>query len=486
MENPSFCKNIATIPQFSGTCWFNAILMAVFYSQNSRKILLTICDKWDKTNKFLMICKDILLKHYIFSKETVLFLNKFKPEVILFYMLKYFKNDILKAKFKNLIKISGYNSLAYHGYYIANIYKHLNVKCLDITYLKSTNSYLINFYKNLQFKYENDKILTDTNLKKLNLSFEKEKEEIEKILKDVPDILIFNHSDISSTFTNLLNIVNSKLIKENSIIADVYNPDFHSITIKGLDEYKDEIEFNGHKYKLESCLLNSYNTIDETSKSFHLVAGLTCKNTRYVYNGWDKLKSDKEKEIYESETVIACPLIKYPWNLNKHQQICFNPKQCNLYIVTKGKYCFSFNKIKNGTLIYVRADDDKDIINSKNIDDEINSLSNLSLNSDFADIVKDMHDIKTLTKDELITQLKAFDVVFDSEEPIPDKKELQKMLYEKLTYYFRVYINESSSLSQSSLASPLPLPLNKKRVRESSSSSLSSSSKRLLKKYNGV
>lgn len=471
MKTTNFCENITTIPQFGGTCWFNAILMAVFYSQNSRKILLTICDKWDKTNKFLMICKDILLKYYIFSKEAVLFLNKFKPEVIIFYMLKYFKNDILKTKFKKLIRISGYNSLPYHSYYITNIYKHLGVKCLDITYFKSTKSYLINFYKNLQFKYENDKILIDTDLKNLNLSFEKEKKEVEKILEEVPDILIFNHSDFSYIFTGLLNVVNSKLIIEDSMIADVYNPDFHSISIEGLNEYKNIIKFNGHKYKLESCLLNSYNTFDETNKSFHLVAGLTCKNNRYLYNGWDKVKSDKEEEIYESETVMACPLIKYPWNLHNNQEICFNAKQCNLYIVTKAKYCFNFNKIKNGTLIYVRADDKDDKIkNSKNIDDEISSLS---LNSDFADIVKDMHDIKTLTKDELILQLKAFDVIINPEEPIPDKKELQKMLYEKLTDYFRVYINESLSPS---------LPLNKKRGRESKSTS--SSSKRLLKKYN--
>jgi hypothetical protein len=36
----SFCQNVATIPQTRNTCWFNALLMALFYSQYSRELLL--------------------------------------------------------------------------------------------------------------------------------------------------------------------------------------------------------------------------------------------------------------------------------------------------------------------------------------------------------------------------------------------------------------------------------------------------------------
>ena len=35
-----FCNNVITIPQINGTCWFNALMMMIFYSQNSRKLLL--------------------------------------------------------------------------------------------------------------------------------------------------------------------------------------------------------------------------------------------------------------------------------------------------------------------------------------------------------------------------------------------------------------------------------------------------------------
>jgi len=34
------CVNLSVIPQFSGTCWFNAILTIALYSQNVRKIII--------------------------------------------------------------------------------------------------------------------------------------------------------------------------------------------------------------------------------------------------------------------------------------------------------------------------------------------------------------------------------------------------------------------------------------------------------------
>ncbi len=41
MDVDDFCRNVVTIPQYESTCWFNAILMCLLYSQQSRKLLLT-------------------------------------------------------------------------------------------------------------------------------------------------------------------------------------------------------------------------------------------------------------------------------------------------------------------------------------------------------------------------------------------------------------------------------------------------------------
>ena len=34
------CTDVTTIPQFTGTCWFNAILMLLFYSDRTRVVML--------------------------------------------------------------------------------------------------------------------------------------------------------------------------------------------------------------------------------------------------------------------------------------------------------------------------------------------------------------------------------------------------------------------------------------------------------------
>ena len=47
-----FCSDISVIPQFQGTCWFNAILMSCFYSQEMRKLMIKQSKTWDKRNNF--------------------------------------------------------------------------------------------------------------------------------------------------------------------------------------------------------------------------------------------------------------------------------------------------------------------------------------------------------------------------------------------------------------------------------------------------
>ena len=66
MDNNDICDKVVTIPQYLGTCWFNAILMAILYSQNSRKLLLyNNIYKNNKINKLYEIINEILTKKYI-------------------------------------------------------------------------------------------------------------------------------------------------------------------------------------------------------------------------------------------------------------------------------------------------------------------------------------------------------------------------------------------------------------------------------------
>ena len=61
--NKSFCDTVITIPQTAGTCWFNALLMMIFYSQNSRKLLLQYNNFSDKNDELSIIFKSMLYKN---------------------------------------------------------------------------------------------------------------------------------------------------------------------------------------------------------------------------------------------------------------------------------------------------------------------------------------------------------------------------------------------------------------------------------------
>jgi len=86
-----FCNDLKVIPQFEGTCWFNAFLMSVLYSQNARKIMIKVSKKWDIKNKFLNNLKYILKKNYN-DPSIINYYNKIQPQILLFEYLK--KYDI--------------------------------------------------------------------------------------------------------------------------------------------------------------------------------------------------------------------------------------------------------------------------------------------------------------------------------------------------------------------------------------------------------
>jgi len=486
-----FCSSIMTIPQFGGTCWFNSILMAVLYSQNSRKVLLNICDTWDtENNKFLMICKEILLKYYIYSKEAVLFFNKFKPEVILLNMLNNFENKRLKKRIKKTIRKIGYNEIGAHTYYINSVYKNLGVKCLDITYSEYHDKYFLNlykFFKSLLFDKTTKELYIDSEIIG-NLAVKNEIDEIKEILDDVPDVLIFHSSNKCKVATETIEKCYDIIRNIKSEFEDIYDAEFKNygnIKIEGLKEHRDEIEFNGRKYKLESCLLSSYNTINPDSTELHAIAGLRCKDKKYIFNSWGIEKTEKTEE-----NKLACPLFEYDWDLNKNEEFIFNNYSCKITTLKekeKGSFVFNFDNIKNGSLVYIRVNDEK---STKSIDSDKKDYDKmLSLSSSFLEIIKDIHDIKEITDEEqLKTLIKEFDRDFDENEKLSTKR-LQEILYKEIKKYFKIANDdllrspeiEELRNTKRTLSPKIYELRSTKRTKRGGKSLFS---KRILKKYN--
>lgn len=148
-----------------------------------------------------------------------------------------------------------------------------------------------------------------------------------------------------------------------SVISD--NTPFTNITsyVNGGFNYEDEIIFNGHKYRLDACLVTNYNRIEGVVN--HVICGITYDNKGYVYNGWID-----NNDIYTVATFIKnkrkskCKLFPRDWKNDLKKTpftagFCLPVNNCNeLSRIDKSRLCFDFSEnLNDKNLVYVLVDD---------------------------------------------------------------------------------------------------------------------------------
>ena len=315
------CDLITVIPQNTTTCWFNAILTSMLYSDRSKKYLLEKAKNWkgQNTNKFLQILKQILYYNVKNDNDKLRQLfQKYKIESILLLYMKNYDDklyNILKYKLKEIYSFGFYILIIYM------IFNKLNIDYLDITI--TTNDNYLNVYKNsyniqdifyINTSIDSNHIITD----------------IEKIL---PKYIFFN--DIEDEYPELYSDKNL-----NNHLRDNLRDHFEFNTYNYL-------MYKKNYYYLDSILLSNYNKI---SNGHHLIACITCDTEKYIYYG----------------TPSNCRLIKYDWltNLNKSFIII----DCTLIPIDDSKvekftelninvYC----PTKNYIYFYVKDDTDTNV-----------------------------------------------------------------------------------------------------------------------------
>jgi hypothetical protein len=403
------CSNLEVIPQYNDTCWFNAILMACFYSQKMRKLLINKVSKtWNKSDNLFKFFKTILKNNY---KKQVF--DKIKPEIFLLKIMSKYEISLYK-----LFKVKF--DYRWHEDYIYNFLKLLNVNYLDINYSHTNNTFLFNFMKYMTPVADRYIFTYD-----IDMEVDKEKKEIEKIIRDIPDVLILSHSELSRK-----NHKTYETFLTQNRDYNVYNANNYGIDDIAKDDiinYKDEIRLFGQKYKLDSVLLTNYDT--KASGIGHDILGLHCNNKRYIYNGWVQ-KNNK-----------PCSLFKFNWDLKSNNEFCINRRKCSLDDTVDKKLCFSFNK-GNRLLVYVKQDD------SESLSIESSLISNLSL-SNVNDIIRDYYNLDNLTIDTIKKILKSLDIKFKDDDNLYD------LLYNYLKLNYNYSKSSSSSLKKRDLISAI-------------------------------
>jgi hypothetical protein len=338
---PANCKNVISLKQYGPTCWFNSILMAILYSDESRKLLLEKSKKWNPKVAVYKTLKHILLKKYLRSDSAhndYAYFDKIRPEFILKQLYRHNKDKFAFNPTKH--KRFGYNK----ALYIRKVYKLLGVKVLYVDKLDDEIYY--SEYNNIKTRFKGDRLFRTSKY----VSYEKVKEKLNN-----PDVII----------------VNLPIKWDKNRYPDYYKlsgiaSNFHIHNLKKINNLKtleDVIVFDSNKYIQDSVLLNNWNT-DDPKIGLHAIAGITCNGDRYVYNGWTRTTIDPNimKDLYDVSPSkyaaapainIPCELMSFYWNVNRENNFCLNPKTCILDIMNVNKLCFSFNK-GDRVVIYVK------------------------------------------------------------------------------------------------------------------------------------
>jgi hypothetical protein len=385
IDTDGFCNKVVTIPQFTGTCWFNAILMSLLYSQHSRKLLLhdNIYEKQKSTNKLYKIINKILLDHYISRKKAMKYYNVLRPQ------------KIIKSYLPNMDEMNKKYMLKRGWFFYIYLPKFLTIlekSCMTLD--KYKGEYYINLLKIFEY-YKQSLVGNNVKLKILS-DYKKLLEE-----KGNPDYLIVNlltNNDIESSiiFESMLKITNYEymLTKDPKLSSENMKLKNSGKRFKGLKHLEKVIEYNGDTYVLDSCIIANYNKTLRNNN--HAICGITCKNNKYVYNGWIRATNDPaivDKSLFKDDN-MPCELMKFDWDVsNPHSKFCLNPARCKLPTIDKtvnNDMCFSFGKGKR-TLIYVKTNKD-----FKSLDENLKSSPKKTVKKTVMKTVKD--DKKTVKK----------------------------------------------------------------------------------------
>ncbi len=355
MEETDNCSRISVIPQFVGTCWFNAILMTCLFSQRTKEVFYKRLKEIEHPDTLIKSFKYIIKKQPPFE-----YYEKIRAELLLFKFVKKYDKKVF-YEFKETFKQKeNYFNIEYYITYIYNIFYRFGVNVVSVNYYKDKT--YINLFNN---DYDEE---LDEEEKKYQKEYGKE---------EPPDIIILIHDKLNNSLDEYIDELEKEGIDEKKIYEN------H----ESISNFENEIIFMGQSYTLDSCILNNYNN------SRHAISGITCGNNKYVYNGWNINTNDTALE-YELSRKIPCGLIKFDWDLKKSKEFCLNKKECGLIEPDVTDLCFDFNK-GNKVLIYVK---NKEISPRK--EESITDYSRVNELSNIHTIVYDMYDINEITEEE--------------------------------------------------------------------------------------
>jgi hypothetical protein len=312
------CSKVVTVPQFSGTCWFNAVMMTLFYSEGMRRLIMSKVAAWEtkKVSKPKRIIKELVTRKYVhMNNEHMAFFRKIKPEVLL---AELHEEDAEMFEFNPKEHTGGFNTARY----LHKVLKYVGVT--DIVILDAVvtpeKTYNVFLSKNNKYTFRKDNIKL---IQYLKLS----KEEVQEHLQQTPEVLVFITKSESTKYTT-----------------------YYYKTQMRFDPI---ISYNGVEYIADSMKLGNFNK--DVCHFGHAICGVTCNGHRFMYNGWINESVDPgiKQKMYDN---VPCALMPYDWLDKNAKSFCLDDNKCKLLFKTRmDDVCFNVH-MGPRVYIYIRSD----------------------------------------------------------------------------------------------------------------------------------
>lgn len=335
------CSRVLTLDQVDApTCWFNALMMALFFSQNTRIAIASSLKYIKETWKFPIVVKiSKLLEGYNKERASKYLYERLQPKEFLTTLRQHYPQQFPMLKRKAQFKEGDYSS--YQGDSLE--YMHRMLQFLEIQHLFLSRPSMKS--GRTEWSHYNYDLMGN------------------KIWGD-DDSLEFNPRTDTSTLRTvdtrhpiiLTMLVENHYDKKMTEGAKGKWKTYQTYPVEGLysDSHARTIKYNGMKYYLDSMILGSYN--NKACDKGHAIAGVTCNGDRFLYNGWTSRTVDKGFERPNKVRREACPLNQTDWA--RTTNFCINTENCTFdtFVSKMETKTLCFSTLRNVALTYVRED----------------------------------------------------------------------------------------------------------------------------------
>ena len=339
------CSKVYTPVQRGATCWFAALFMTIFFSQRMRAVSASHAKMLVKKNDWKTPIAEAMVKimtNYELNSIDKNIIGKLEPRAFLRALRRY-DPVYFDSKSEEVDEGSPY------GPYQHKLFAFMEIPHLSVTVPRDSK---VAVYSAYNFDLPVDEKKWKHAVKTLDPKGQ-------FVDTDNPEVIVV-HREAGESYLQKAWLT--------------YRPKMYEVKGINLDRHPEKITYNQRTYILDSCILPSY--INSCSLG-HAIAGVTCNGDKYVYNGWAARSGDPAMGGAAITREMPCALMKNDWAADK--MFCVDANSCSVTKAKKNEFCY--DAFKRSSVIYVRDDSQKNVLEPKrNIPEPKRNISNELLN----------------------------------------------------------------------------------------------------------